>query len=132
MPEIVGHGIDLVECDRIRELAERHGQRFLDRVFTEAEQKYCQAKTKTTWIHFAGRFAVKEAVLKALGTGWRGQIAWTDVEVVRDSFGRPTVRLGGHTATLAGEKGIDDIQISISHTETLAMASAIALRPHAR
>lgn len=126
MTKILGHGIDLVEVHRIEELAERYGERFLARVFTETELEYCRAR-KRRWEHLAGRFAVKEAVLKAIGTGWRGQIAWTDVAVVNDPLGRPTVVLGGHTKMLAEQKGIVEIQISISHTDQHAIASALAL-----
>jgi len=126
MGRILGHGIDLIECRRIEELAERHGERFLRRVFTEAELKYCLDRAHR-WQHLAGRFAAKEAVLKALGTGWRGQIAWTDVEVTNDPLGRPTVRLDGHSRELAAQRGITEILVSITHTGRLAQASAIAV-----
>jgi len=122
---IIGHGIDIVETSRIKRMIEEHGQHFLNRVFTPAEQQYCNASKKRSLEHYAGRFAAKEAVLKVLGTGWRGGIAWTDVEIVRDEAGKPTVVLTGESARIAEIKGIKQWHISISHIETHATASAI-------
>jgi len=84
----IAHGIDLVDCPRIEKMLERHGQRFLERVFTPLEQDYAK-KNKNRTEKLAGRFAAKEAVLKLLGTGWRGTIAWTDIEVVNNAAGQP-------------------------------------------
>jgi holo-[acyl-carrier protein] synthase len=125
---ILGHGIDIVETQRIRKLIEQHGQHFLDRVFTPAEQGYCQANAKRCIEHFAGRFAAKEAVLKVLGTGWRGGIAWTDIEIVKDPSGQPKVVLTGECARIARELGISRWHVSLSHIETHATASAIGMR----
>ena len=125
---IVGHGIDIIETDRMRESVTEHGQRFLDRVFTAAEQAYCARNQKRYYEHLAGRFAAKEAVLKVLGTGWRGGIAWTDVEVVKESSGQPKIVLTGECQRIARELGISRWHISISHIETHATASAIGLR----
>ncbi len=125
---IVGHGIDIVETARIRKLAETHGVHFLDRVFTPAEQAYCAMNPKRFYEHLAGRFAAKEAVLKVLGTGWRGGIAWTDVEVVKDPSGQPRIILTGESARIAEELKITRWMISISHIETHATASAIGLK----
>ena len=86
---LIGHGIDIVETARIRQLVEEHGQHFLDRCFTAAEQAYCARNQKRYYEHLAGRFAAKEAVLKVLGTGWRGGISWTDIEVVKEESGQP-------------------------------------------
>jgi len=86
---ILGHGIDIVETARIRQLVESHGQRFLDRCFTPGELAYCNRNTKRFYEHLAGRFAAKEAVLKVLGTGWRGGIQWTDIEILREPSGQP-------------------------------------------
>lgn len=122
---IVGHGVDIVETARIAELLERHGQRFLDRCFTPAEQDYCSRNAKRRMEHLAGRFAAKEAILKALGTGWRGGIAWTDIDILPDTLGRPTVTLAGESRRLAEQLGILRWHLSISHVETHAMASAI-------
>jgi holo-[acyl-carrier protein] synthase len=125
---ILGHGIDIVETARIRRSVEEHGQRFLDRVYTPAEQRYCAASPKRYFEHLAGRFAAKEAVLKVLGTGWRGGIAWTDVEVTKEPSGQPKIVLTGECARIAGELGISRWHVSISHIETHATASAIGLR----
>lgn len=125
---IVGHGIDIVETRRIRQMADEHGQRFLDRCFTAAEQAYCAKNPKRYYEHLAGRFAAKEAVLKVLGTGWRGGIAWTDVEVIKDPSGQPRVSLTGECARIAAELGISAWNLSISHIETHATASAIGVR----
>ena len=125
---IVGHGIDIIETRRIRESVEEHGQRFLDRVYTPAEQAYCARSQKRYYEHLAGRFAAKEAVLKVLGTGWRGGIAWTDVEVIRESSGQPKIALTGECQRIAKDLGISRWHISISHIETHATASAIGMR----
>jgi holo-[acyl-carrier protein] synthase len=125
---IIGHGIDIVETNRIRRLHEEHGQRFLDRVFTRVEQEYCSASPKRYFEHLAGRFAAKEAVLKVLGTGWRGGIAWTDIEIAKESSGQPRVLLTGECARIAREMGIVNWHVSMSHIETHATASAIGLR----
>lgn len=125
---IVGHGIDLVAIARIAELMERHPDRFLTRCFTEAERAYSDSNTKRRLEHYAGRFAAKEAILKVLGTGWTQGIGWTDAEVVREDTGRPTVKLHQVCAKIAAEQGITHWHLSITHTETHAMASAIGCR----
>ncbi len=125
---IVGHGIDIVETARIQKLVEHHGEHFLDRVFTRAEQAYCAQSPKRYFEHLAGRFAAKEAVLKVLGTGWRGGIAWTDIEVVRELTGQPRISLTGECLRVATDIGIARWHVSISHIETHATASAIGLR----
>ena len=125
---IVGHGIDIVETQRIRALVEHHGEHFLNRVFTAEEQRYCAANPKRYFEHLAGRFAAKEAVLKVIGTGWRGGIAWTDVEVVKESSGQPRIVLSGECLRVAREQGIERWLVSISHIETHATASAIGLK----
>lgn len=123
---IIGHGLDLVECARIAKVFENHGERFLDRILTPAEQE--RAKQYKAPIPFiAGRFAAKEAILKMIGTGWRGGIAWTDMEILPDSLGRPVVTLTGETARLAARLGIQRILLSVSHTEQHAAASAIGI-----
>ncbi len=125
---ILGHGIDIVETARVKRLCDEHGQRFLDRVYTTDEQSYCQKNPKRIYEHLAGRFAAKEAVLKVLGTGWRGGIAWTDIEVLKDPSGQPRIKLTGECARIAAELGIVRWHLSISHIETHATASAIGLR----
>jgi holo-[acyl-carrier protein] synthase len=125
---ILGHGIDIVETERIRRMLEQHEHRFLDRVFTAAEQAYCARNNKRHIEHLAGRFAAKEAVLKVLGTGWRGGIAWTDIEILPESSGQPKVSLSGECLRIAAELGISRWHVSISHIETHATASAIGMR----
>jgi len=124
--EIVAHGIDLVDFPRIEEMVKRHGERFLDRVFTAAEQAYAKAN-KNKMEKLAGRFAAKEAILKLLGTGWRGKIAWTDIEVTNNPAGQPVVTLSGEVQKIAKKLGIKHISVSITHTANFAIASAVAL-----
>ena len=125
---ILGHGIDIVETARIGNMLDEHGQRFLDRVFTPAEQEYCARNHKRYIERLSGRFAAKEAVLKVLGTGWRGGIAWTDIDIRCEPSGQPRVVLGGECLRIASELGIERWHVSISHIETHATASAIGLR----
>ncbi len=124
--DLIAHGIDLVDFPRIEEMIERHGERFLNRVFTEAEQAYARGH-KNSMEKYAGRFAAKEAVLKLVGTGWRGKIKWTDVEVINNSAGQPHVTLSGEVQKIAADLRIDRISISITHTANFAIASAVAL-----
>ena len=124
--EIVAHGIDLVDCPRIEEMVKRHGERFVKRVFTAAEQAYAEA-SKNRIEKLAGRFAAKEAVLKLIGTGWRGKIAWTDIEIVNNPAGSPEVSISGEVEKLADKLGIKQISVSITHTANFAIASAVAL-----
>ena len=124
--EIIAHGIDLVDCPRIEQMIKRHGQRFIERVFTAAEQAYADAN-KDSVEKLAGRFAAKEAALKLMGTGWRGKIAWTDIEVVNNAAGQPQVTLDGEVKKIADGLGITHISVSITHTANFAIASAVAL-----
>ena len=123
---IIAHGIDLVDFSRIERMAKRHGKRFISRVFTKAEQQYAE-KNRNKIEKLAGRFAAKEAVLKLLGTGWRGKIAWTDIEVKNNPSGQPEVFLSGEVKKIAQKTGIKQISISITHTANFAIASAVAL-----
>jgi holo-[acyl-carrier protein] synthase len=124
--EIVAHGIDLVDCPRIEQMIDRHGVRFINRVFTEAEQNYAESNRNKVE-KLAGRFAAKEAILKLMGTGWRGKIAWTDIEIKNNDAGRPEVTLTGEVKKIADKLGIEHISISITHTANFAIASAVAL-----
>ena len=124
--EIVAHGIDLVDCPRIEEMIKRHGERFIRRIFTAAEQAYAEAN-KNRIERLAGRFAAKEAVLKLMGTGWRGKIAWTDIEIRNNQAGQPEVTLDGEVKKIADKLGIRHISVSITHTANFAIASAVAL-----
>lgn len=124
---IVGHGIDLTSVDRIREMISDHADHFLNRVFTEAEQatasQYAGEARRAE--HYSGRFAAKEAALKALGTGWRNGIAWTDIEVVNEPSGAPVLKLHGKAAEIARELGALKYHVSISHAANVATASVI-------
>lgn len=124
---ILGHGIDLVDTPRIERLLGEHEQRFLDRVFTANERAYCDAGGKMRTQRYAARFAAKEAVLKVLGTGWSGGIAWTDVEVIKEATGKPTVTLHGEAAEVAQRCGITALHISLSHLQGHALASVIGV-----
>jgi holo-[acyl-carrier protein] synthase len=121
---MIAHGVDIVEVQRIASMIERHGQQFLDRVFTAGEQAYARDSRRRDE-HLAARFAAKEAALKALGTGWRSGIAWTDVEVVPLPSGQPTLRVHGRAAEIAAELGISSWSLSLSHTSSMAVASVI-------
>ncbi len=119
-------GVDLVHCPRVARAWRDHGPRFLQRVYTPAEQAHCLA-ARDPVPRLAGRFAVKEAVMKLLGTGWRGGIEWTDIETVPDPLGRPLVVLHGATARLAQTLGLTRVLVSISHSGEYAIASVIGL-----
>jgi holo-[acyl-carrier protein] synthase len=123
---VLGIGTDIIECLRIAKMIERHGELFLTRVYTPHEIEYCTARKAATQ-HYAGRFAAKEAVLKALGTGWTRGIQWRDLEVQNEMGGRPTLVLSGAAAELAEKTGIKEVLISISHCRTHATAYAIAV-----
>ena len=123
---IVAHGIDLVDCPRIETMVQRHGQKFISRVFTETEQAYADSN-KDRIEKLAGRFAAKEAVLKLMGTGWRGKIAWTDIEIKNNPAGQPEVTLTGEVERIAEKLGIEHVSVSITHTANFAIASAVAL-----
>ena len=123
---IIGIGTDIIECERIGRMVEKHGEHFVNRVFTEAEVRYCSERRNGDQ-HFAGRWAAKEAVLKALGTGWIVGIAWQDVEIANKPSGRPVIQLHGGAAEIAKERGIQEVQISISHCQAYAVAFAVAV-----
>lgn len=123
---IFGIGTDIVECLRIAQMIERHGELFIGRVYTDHEIQYCQSRKQATQ-HFAGRWAAKEAVLKALGTGWRRGISWRDVEVRNERSGAPSVVLYGGARDYCDEVGIGRVLLSISHCRSHATAYAIAL-----
>lgn len=123
---IVGIGTDIAECERIGKMIQRHGDHFLDHVYTGNEILYSRTK-KRSEEHFTGRWAAKEAVLKALGTGWIGGISWKDVEVQNESGGRPRILLHGGALEVAEKLAISEILISISHCSSYAVAYAVAL-----
>jgi holo-[acyl-carrier protein] synthase len=121
---IVGTGVDLAEVDRIRAAIERHGRRFIDRIYTPAEIAYVERKANR-YERYAARFAAKEAGMKAIGTGWRRGVRWQDFEVANLPSGRPTLKLHGEAARIAGELGVKAISLSITHTSELGMAHVI-------
>lgn len=124
--KILGVGTDITECLRIAQMIERHGELFIGRVYTSHEIEYCRSRRMATQ-HFAGRWAAKEAVLKALGTGWRRGISWRDVEIRNLPSGQPVAILRGGTAEIAAERGIRCVFVSISHCRTNATAYAVAV-----
>ncbi|WP_447974875.1 holo-ACP synthase [Nitrospira sp. Kam-Ns4a] len=124
---IVGIGLDLVKIARIRALAETWQARFLDRVYTEAERAYCLQRA-APYASLAGRFAAKEALLKALGTGWAGGVSWRDIQVLNDAAGRPRAVVGGRTEALLREAGVTAIHVSLSHDGDYAMAQVVLAR----
>ncbi len=124
--EILGIGTDIVECPRIGKMIEQYGELFLRRVYTAREVRYCQAR-KHAIEHFAGRWAAKEAILKAMGAVGSQGISWTDLEVRMDESGQSQVLVGGAAKEVARTRGIADILISIAHCRTYATAYAIAL-----
>lgn len=121
---IVGMGIDVAEVPRIRAVIETQRERFLRRVYTADEVAYCE-QFKNKYERYAGRFAVKEAAMKALGTGWSRGVRWVDVEVVRQRGGRPTVVLSGEAKKIADRMGVKHIAVSITHTAGQAFAQVI-------
>lgn len=122
------HGIDIVETARIERMIADHGERFLDRVFTESERADCARSPGREGERYAARFAAKEAALKALGTGWRSGIAWTDVETRLEPSGAPVLRLHGMAAQHAQEQGVVGWALSLSHAGGMAVASVIGWR----
>jgi holo-[acyl-carrier protein] synthase len=121
---IVGSGIDLAEIGRIQQSIDRYGNRFLNRIYTAAEQAYCLHKRNSAE-SFAARFAAKEAGAKALGTGISRGVYWLEIEVVRLPGGRPTLQFHGRAAQIAARMGVANAALSITHTADLAMASVV-------
>jgi holo-[acyl-carrier protein] synthase len=119
---IVGVGVDLIEIERVKAALERG--RFVQRVFSEGEQIYCESRGAQRFASYAARFAGKEAVLKALGTGLSGG-KWLDIEILPDSLGRPTVRLSGYYEELARQKRVSAIHISLAHARENAVAQVV-------
>lgn len=124
---IVAIGLDLARIDRFEKVHARHGDRLLERLFTDGEREYCDRRA-SRMASYVGRFAVKEAVMKALGTGWSSGVSWRDIEVVRKSGAAPELVLHGTTARIAREQGIAKIHITITHDAGIAAAVAIAER----
>lgn len=123
---VVGIGTDIIECERIERMLQRHGDIFLTRVYTAGEIDYCSGRKAGTQ-HYSGRWAAKEAVLKSLGTGWAHGIKWTEVEVVNQQGGKPNIVLAGKAKQISEQLGIREIMISISHCRSYAVAYATAI-----
>ena len=123
---IIGIGTDIVECLRIAQMIERHGELFLARVFTPREIEYCSSRKASTQ-HYAGRWAAKESVLKAMGTGWTRGISWRDIEVRNDEGGKPSIALGGGAREVCEQLHVAEMLISISHCRSHATAYALAV-----
>jgi holo-[acyl-carrier protein] synthase len=121
---IVGLGVDIAEVARVKAAIERYGETFLRRVYAPKEREYCE-QFKNKYERYAGRFAAKEAAMKALGTGWSRGVRWVDVEVVRQRGGRPTIVLAGEAKNVAERLGVKHIALSITHTDTQALAQVI-------
>ena len=121
---IVGLGVDIAEIDRIEAAMRRHGHSFVKRIFTPAEIAYCE-RHRNQAERFAGRFAAKEAAMKALGTGWAHGVRWVDIEVVRERGGKPTLKLSGASLEIAGRLGVKNIALTITHSGNTALALVI-------
>lgn len=121
---ILGTGVDLAEVGRIRKAIEQYGDRFIRRIYTEAEIAYVERKANR-FERYAGRFAAKEAGMKAIGTGWKHGVRWVDFEVSNLPSGRPTLRLHGEAARVAEQMGVKSILLSITHTAEMGMAQVI-------
>lgn len=121
---IVGMGIDMEDVERVKGAIERQGERFLKRIYTDNERAYCE-RFKDKYERYAGRFAAKEAAMKALGTGWSRGVRWVDIEVVRFPGRRPTLELKGEARKIADKLGVKNTAISITHTPEQAWAQVI-------
>lgn len=121
---ILGIGVDLCEVGRIEAAIARHGERFLSRIYTPEERAYCESKLNRME-RFAGRFAAKEAAMKALGTGWRRGVAWHDFEVSRIASGQPVIMLHGAAREIADKLGVRRALVTITHTQSMAMAQVV-------
>jgi holo-[acyl-carrier protein] synthase len=121
---VVGLGLDIAEIDRIEAAIVRHGGPILERLYTPSEVAYCESY-KNRYERYAGRFAAKEAAMKALGTGWRRGVRWRDIEVTREPSGKPSLRLEGVARSFADRLGVKNISLSITHSGNFALAQVI-------
>lgn len=121
---IVGLGLDIAEIDRIEAAITRHGAPILERLYTPAEVAYCESH-RNKFERYAGRFAAKEAAMKALGTGWRRGVRWRDIEVIRERSGKPSLALKGVAKRIAEGLGAKNISLTITHSGNLALAEVI-------
>jgi holo-[acyl-carrier protein] synthase len=128
MANIIGTGIDVIEVARVQRALSNPvtGERFRARVYTQGEIRYCESRGKARWQSYAARFAAKEAVMKAMGTGWNRNVGWSEIEVVRERGKAPTIALHGKSAEFARRKNIARFHLSLTHTAEQAVAHAIA------
>jgi holo-[acyl-carrier protein] synthase len=124
---IYGIGVDLIEIERIAQAITRTGQRLIERLYTDAEQAYC-CRQQPPYACYAARFAAKEALVKAFGTGLRQHMRWRDIEVCRDDLGKPSLRLYGYLQERCVTEGIQHIHLSLAHSATYAIAQVILER----
>jgi holo-[acyl-carrier protein] synthase len=124
--KLIGIGLDLVEVTRIRDLIEKHGERFKERTFTAGERAYCDRNADAA-MHYAARFAAKEAVAKALGNGFADGVGWSDIEVTRAESGQPSIQLHKGAAEKAKSMGITQVLLTLTHTKDTAAASVVAV-----
>ena len=123
---LIGIGIDVVEVSRIKSSLDEFGERFLAKLFTDSEQEYCQ-KQKRPELHFAARFAAKEAIAKAFGTGIGKEVGWLDMEILRKPSGEPEVKLTGSAKDSAEAKGVSQVMVSLTHAKHYAAANAVIM-----
>lgn len=121
---ILGLGIDIIDTPRVKKIADEYGEDFIVKIFTDSEIDYCRSKNNPE-INFGARFAAKEALLKALGTGLRGDINWKDIEIMNDSLGKPSIKLNGKAAESSNKLGVTRVTVSLSHTKDYAVAVVI-------
>lgn len=123
---LLGIGIDVVEVDRVKSSMDEFSEKFLSRIFTAKERKYC-ARQKRPEIHFAARFAAKEAISKAFGTGIGKDVGWLDMEITRRESGEPEVTLSGAAKGLAATRGVTQVMVSLTHAQHYAAANAVIM-----
>ena len=121
---IVGIGLDLAEVDRIEKAIAKHGERFLNRIYTDSERRYCESKPNK-FERFAGRFAAKEAAMKAIGTGWKRGVAWREFEVMRSPSGQPMITYHGKAGEIAKQLGVKRALVTITHSKDYAIAQVV-------
>lgn len=118
-------GVDIIEIERVKKAIEKDEERFLDKVFTPEEIKYCSRAFSAKYQHFAVRFAAKEAVSKALGLGLTGGVRLNEIEVVKDEKGKPEIVLHGSTKKVADDMGVNSLSLSLSHCQEYAVANVV-------
>jgi len=123
---IYGVGVDLVKIERVQRMIEKYGDKFLNRMFTEVEISYSEGRPKSKYLHYAARFAAKEALFKAFKGEWKSGIVWRDIEVINRERGQPELILHGVAAEIQETLGVTGLEISLTHTRDLAAAVVVA------